>query len=142
MCRVPLTLAVLLALTVMALPRGAVASTDRYGHPHWRGVTEQGGKLKLNIYPTETDGLRLIWSWTYVITYYCEHGSEFTAPFSMNGWGFPIVNGYGAFRFGAIIWKGNFSHDQARGTVQYVNGHSNCDSGVVTWTAEQMDPPH
>ena len=93
MRRVPLTLAVLLALTVMALPRGAVASTDRYGHPHWRGVTEQGGKLKLNIYPTETDGLRLIWSWTYVITYYCEHGSEFTAPFSMNGWGFPIVNG-------------------------------------------------
>ena len=54
--------------------------------------------------------------------------------------GISLVHGYGAFRFGAIIWKGNFGHDQARGTVQYVNGHSNCSSGVVTWTAEQMGP--
>jgi hypothetical protein len=141
MRRVSLALTILVSLSLLVEPTVASASTDRITGNLWRGVTEQGGSLKMHIYRTEPGGPRVITLWTYTITYYCEHGSEFTSPFSMGGWNFPIVDGYGAFRFGAIIWKGNFSHDQARGTVEYANGHSNCYSGVVTWTAEHLHPP-
>jgi hypothetical protein len=135
-----LRVAAVLGLALTLGPTAARATVDDVRGNAWRGVTEQGGSLSMHIFRTEPGGPRVIQIWEYLITYYCEHGVAHTVTIGFGGWSFPIVDGYGAFRMGAISWKGHFSHDHARGTVEYANGHSNCYSGVVTWTAEHMHP--
>ncbi len=139
MRRCLVTLTVLMSLALFTGPGAALASTERHTNSDWRGVTEKGDDLRMLVVRTAPGESWVIPWWEYDITVVCDDGSEYSANQGFIGFNFPITDGYGEFRYRPIIWTGNFSHDRAHGTVQWTD--SQCDSGVLTWTAEHLHPP-
>ena len=141
MRRVAIGLTAFITLTVLAPPAASLASVERHTNSDWRGTTEQGGDVKMVVVRTQPGGPWIIPSWNYTITFFCANGDEGTTQFGYFGSDFQIIDGDAGFETSQIFWTGHFSHENARGTVQYTNDHTHCDSGLLTWTAAHLHPP-
>jgi hypothetical protein len=126
----------LLALTLG--PTAATATVDRHTNSDWRGTTEKGGDVRMLILRTAPGGPREIQTWHIDVWVVCDDGSEYEAGIGLMGFDFPIIDGYGEFRYRPIRWTGHFSHERAHGTVQWED--SECVSEVLTWAAEHLHP--
>lgn len=133
----PMRLAV--AILSLAVIAGPTAAHARHTNGDWRGLTEQGGDVKMRTVRIDLDGTRAIPYWSYTISYLCDDGTEGTTSFGRGSYGLLIIDGESRFKEADIFWTGHFSHNHARGTVQYQS--QRCDSGLLTWTADHMHPP-
>src|SRR4029078_9099988 len=80
-----------------AAPMGAQASLDRHTNSDWKGITDQGGEVKMLILRPAPGEPRVIHLWAYAITFECDNGGGGETVISFGGSDFPIVNGYASF---------------------------------------------
>jgi hypothetical protein len=126
-----------LLLAVEGGPPNALASTDRHTNSDWRGTTEQGD-VKMRVYRL-APGERAVGVVLIDVSCLCDDGHEGTTQFGFTGG--PVVGGHARFRgfVRQVTWTAEIMHERAHGTVHYKTWR--CDSGLLKWTAEHLNPP-